>query len=276
MQKKQIFLQFTFSYYYEYIIAYKNLFKKFMTQFYKNDIQSLELCMWVRANFSDVEKKYFLKAQKHIRNLRLIPWLRYIAVWNSIAMKSSHENSDIDLFVVTEKNRLWLVRICMTLYFFIIWLRKTSSKHAGTFCLSFFVNIDALDFSGIAIKDDIYLFYRLLTLKPILDYNDTQQKIRDANTWANFNDFSEYREGAKMYTSITGRKKQGSSIFYNYLDTILKNIFIRKTWQSYEKLWKPFWVIINDNMLKFHDNDKRKYFSQKIAEQKAWKKIKNT
>jgi hypothetical protein len=46
--------------------------------------------------------------------------------------------------------------------------------------------------------------------------------------------------------------------------------------QSYEKLWKPFWVIIQDGMLKFHDNDKRKYFSQKIAERKAWKKIKNT
>ena len=125
MKKKQIFLQFAFSYYYGYIIAYKNIFKKFMTQFYKNDLQSLELCMWVRPSFSDLEKKYFLKAQKHIRNLRFIPWLRYVAIWNSVAMKSSHEKSDIDLFVITEKNRLWLVRICMTFYFFMRWLRKT-------------------------------------------------------------------------------------------------------------------------------------------------------
>jgi hypothetical protein len=151
-------------------------------------------------------------------------------------MRSSHEKSDIDLFVVTEKSRLWLVRICMTLYFSIARLRKTSSKHTGTFCLSFFIDTDALDFSKIAIEDDIYLFYWLLTLKPILDYNNTHQKIRDANTWANFDDFSEYREESKIYTSITGSKKEGSSIFYNYLDAILKNIFIRKTLQSYEKL----------------------------------------
>lgn len=247
-----------------------------MTQFLSKDIQKLESLMWVRESFSDLEKIYFFKTQKHIKYLRYIPGLRLIAIWNSIAMKSSHEKSDIDLFIVTEKKRLRLVRICMTLYFLIIWLRKTSSKHAGTFCLSFFVDVDALDFSKIAIKDDIYLFYWLLTLKPILDHNNTEKKIRDANTWANFDDFSEYRSQSKCYTSISERKKEGSSVFYNYLDTILKNIFIRKTWQSYEKLWKPFWIIIDDNMLKFHDNDKRKYFSQKIANWKPWKKKKNT
>jgi hypothetical protein len=38
----------------------------------------------------------------------------------------------------------------------------------------------------------------------------------------------------------------------------LKSIFIPKTKKSFKEIWKPFWVIINDNMLKFHNNDKRK------------------
>jgi len=141
-------------------------------------------------------------------------------------MKSSHEKSDIDLFVITAKNRLWLVRICMTSYFFITGLRKTSAKHAGAFCLSFFIDTDALDFSEIAIEDDIYLFYWILTLKPILDYNNTHQKFVDSNTWANFNDFSEYRNTSKIYTSIAEDKKKSGSVIFNSLDAILKKIFV--------------------------------------------------
>jgi hypothetical protein len=31
-----------------------------------------------------------------------------------------------------------------------------------------------------------------------------------------------------------------------------------KTIKNYKKLWKPYGIIINDNMLKFHNNDVRK------------------
>jgi hypothetical protein len=30
--------------------------------------------------------------------------------------------------------------------------------------------------------------------------------------------------------------------------------------ETYEKLWKPWGVVISDTMLKFHDNDQRKVY----------------
>jgi hypothetical protein len=53
------------------------------------------------------------------------------------------------------------------------------------------------------------------------------------------------------------------------LNNFLKRIFLPKTIKHYEKLWKPFWVIINDNLLKFHDGDirekvKNELFSSKL------------
>jgi hypothetical protein len=49
-----------------------------------------------------------------------------------------------------------------------------------------------------------------------------------------------------------------------FLDKILKKIFLPKTLRQYKKLWKPFWVIVNDNLLKFHDKDIREKIIKEI------------
>jgi hypothetical protein len=54
------------------------------------------------------------RAQRYIKKLSWIPGLRMIAVVNSLSMYATHENSDIDLFVITSPNVLWLVRFLMT------------------------------------------------------------------------------------------------------------------------------------------------------------------
>jgi hypothetical protein len=50
---------------------------------------------------------------------------------------------------------------------------------------------------------------------------------------------------------------------------LLCNVFIRffllrKTLKTYEKLWKPEGIMISDNILKFHDRDRRKEIREKI------------
>jgi hypothetical protein len=54
-------------------------------------------------------------------------------------------------------------------------------------------------------------------------------------------------------------------VILNQLEKLLKKIFLKKTQKTYEKLNKPFWVIINDDMLKFHDKDIRKEISKKLV-----------
>jgi hypothetical protein len=43
----------------------------------------------------------------------------------------------------------------------------------------------------------------------------------------------------------------------NFLEKIIKNIWLKKTLSTSKKLWNPFWIIINDTILKFHNTDKR-------------------
>ena len=96
-------------------------------------------------------------------------------------MNACHKDSDIDLFIITRKNRLWSVRIFLTLILSILGQRKTTKKHAGKFCLSFFITEDALSLEHIAIENDVYLEYWVETLKPILNRNKCFEKFMKKN-----------------------------------------------------------------------------------------------
>lgn len=48
------------------------------------------------------------------------------------------------------------------------------------------------------------------------------------------------------------------------INEILKSIFLPKTIKHYNSLNRPYWVIINDNLLKFHNWDIRKQIKKEL------------
>jgi hypothetical protein len=50
------------------------------------------------------------------------------------------------------------------------------------------------------------------------------------------------------------------------IELLFKKFFLPKTLRHYEKIWKPFWVIINDDVLKFHNGDIRKEVKREILD----------
>ncbi len=143
---------------------------------------------------------YIKKTKKYIKYIKWIPWIKMIWIWNSISMNSWTKESDIDLLIVTDNNRLWIVRILITFIFQLLWVRKTAKKHAWRFCLSFFATIDWLNFKSWKIKDDIYLYFWIIYFKPILDYDDTYKKFIKINqTWADFSKYKEIIKENKKY-----------------------------------------------------------------------------
>jgi hypothetical protein len=113
-------------------------------------------------------------------------------------MNGGTQESDIDLFIITQKNRLWIVRILMTFLCAVLHVRKTSKHHAGRFCLSFFIDESAFNFEKIIEENDIYMYFWILTLKPIFDVNTTYEKFIQANTtWADFDNFQDFLQNNK-------------------------------------------------------------------------------
>lgn len=217
---------------------------------------------------SRIEKELYTKTKRYLKYIQWIPWLKMIWIWNSLSMHSASEKSDIDLYIVTEKNRLWLVRILVSFIFQILAVRKTGKKHSGRFCLSFFSTLEWMDFSDFVLKNDVYLYFWIVYFKPILDFDQTYETFLQANTsWADFSEYTDYLENNKTY--ITYQKNTGwtmkiSDILLSSINTVLKKIFLPKTLRTYNKLGKPFWVIISDKLLKFHNADIRKKLRETI------------
>lgn len=206
---------------------------------------------------SEIDRFFIDKTNKYISFIKWIPGLKMIWVWNSISMNTSNSESDIDLFIVTSKNRMWFVRILTTFIFMILWQRKTAKKHAWKFCLSFFCSKNWMDFSNFAIQDDIYLYFWIVYFKPILDFDDTYNKFIKSQSWANFWEYIEQINQNKSFINFSWKSIWNNCTIFDLFDKILKKIFLPHTLKNFESIWKPYWIIINDDMLKFHNNDIR-------------------
>lgn len=81
-------------------------------------------------------------AQKHIKRARtvakLLSWIPYIngiAISGSLSKKCADENSDLDFFIITKGNRLWIVRILYSVLFKIAGIAGVKNW----FCLNYFI-----------------------------------------------------------------------------------------------------------------------------------------
>ncbi len=233
------------------------------------DLEKFKEMFQIKEKQSEIERNFLEKTKKYIKLIKWIPWLEMVWVWNSVAMNSATQDSDIDLYIVTKPNYMWLNRILITFIFQILFVRKTSRKHAWRFCLSFFSTTNWMDFYKFVLLRDPYLFFWILYFKPILSKNNTYEKFIEINSkWWNFWDFKEVIEENKkeiIHHSRSLLREEGIIGITKKLDIFLKKIFLPKTLRTYEKLWKPFWVIINDDLLKFHNNDIRREVAEKFS-----------
>ena len=210
--------------------------------------------MWIKNAPNFHEKELFLRAQKYIDCIKNIRGIKMIAICNSLSMFATNKDSDIDVLIVTEAKMLWYVRFFVTLTFWRKWVWRKWADIAGNFCLSFFVTEKALDFQKIAIKDDVYLYYWVYFLKPILDYDATYERFLSENLWV------EIPESQKQ-ENLTYRKfiwKSRKMHFWHYwLNAVIQFFGERKTRWNWKKMGRPSGVIISSDMLKFHDKDQR-------------------
>ena len=95
-----------------------------------------------------IEKKMKI-GYRGIKKLRWIPFLRAVFVCNTVASGSVDENSDIDLFIITNTKRLWLVRFFATVTLKLFGLRTSGRQVKDKICLSFYVAEDSLKYQTI-------------------------------------------------------------------------------------------------------------------------------
>ncbi len=90
------------------------------------------------------------KARHYSRLLLMLPWVRRIAVYNSVAFFTAHEQSDIDLFIVTHAGRVWSARFFINVFLKILHLRPTQTSKCDAVCISYLRDEQHLETENVA------------------------------------------------------------------------------------------------------------------------------
>jgi predicted nucleotidyltransferase len=129
-----------------------------------------------RRRKGNLKAKTMLKtAEKIAAFLSSFPFVKGIAVSGSLSKNYADEESDIDFFIITEKNKLWLARTFMHVFKKIAFLFNKEDL----FCMNYYV-----DESMLQIKEkNVYTATEVSTLLPLRGINVFQDFFRE-NSWS--------------------------------------------------------------------------------------------
>lgn len=169
-----------------------------------------------------------VKAEKIANVLYKFPYIRGIGVSGSVSKNFADEHADIDYFIITKADRLWIARTLLHLYKKNPFLRNR--KHH--YCMNYFVDEAELTIE----EKNIYTATELHTVIPLAG-NGSIKDFFETNAWSH-----NYFPNRPLPLVKGDLKKHGSwlkmlaeSILNNKLGDWLDNYFLKLTARRWKK-----------------------------------------
>jgi predicted nucleotidyltransferase len=172
-------------------------------------------------------KEMMITAKKVCDLMIRFPYVRGLAISGSLSKNFADEDSDIDLFIITKKNRLWIARTIMHLFKKLTFLVK--KEHY--FCMNYYIDEQDLEIH----EKNIYTATEVATLIP-LNGDTIFEQFFAANGWTR-----EYLPNKYMRISTAKPLKMSrwkrfiESIFNGRLGYALDNLLMRITISRWNK-----------------------------------------
>jgi len=113
---------------------------------------------------------------------RLVPFIRTIAVTGSVAYGSAEKWDDVDLFIITERNRLWISTFWMLLQIRFYKILGLRGSHLVPFCLSYLHDEDGFSKESRRSRANPLFARELLKAKPVAG-TERYRRILEENKW---------------------------------------------------------------------------------------------
>lgn len=234
----------------------------------------------IRKERKEIDAKKIKKAFKISKFLSLIPFIKGIAVCNNLGYLNAPEGSDIDLFIITLKNRIWMARFLTILPLKLFGLRPSEKNKKDKICVHFFITENNLSLENILLQEkngipDIHFIYWLTQFLPLYGDDNIWQKFYEVNNWLKkFLPNFEFKSGYSQIEQpifLRKIKKFIQFIHSHFLRWFPENIFkwfqLKIMPENLIKLSREGSdVIISDKILKLHQKDKREFYRQKFIE----------
>lgn len=187
-------------------------------------------------------------AKRIIQKLSFIPTVLFIGVSGGLALGSSEKDEDIDIFVITRTNSIWITRLLLVLMLILLGqYRGRGKKESQKVCLNMLIDEEALKFK----QQDLYTAHEIVQLKPVFDRNNTYEKFVNANKWV-----KEFLPNSMVIKKLSNKIIKERK--HNYIITNLLNYFAKALQLWYMKKHRTK-EIVENHFLAFHPFDYREY-----------------
>ena len=132
---------------------------------------------WVEERRKGNERAHILldKSRKYVSVISAFPFVRGIAISGSLSKYYASLNPDIDYFIITAANRLWIARSLLHLFKKLTFI----TGHQHYFCMNYFVDTESLKIT----HRNIYTAVEVDTLLPAYNLPILRQFF-ESNGWA--------------------------------------------------------------------------------------------
>jgi len=165
------------------------------------------------------------KAEKAANFIAAFPFVRGVAVSGSLSKKFADEDADIDFFIITSANRLWVARTFLHIFKKITFLFNMQDF----FCMNYFID----ESEPCILEKNIYTATEVATILPLCGIT-VFDRFYTANSWTkNFlpNNYMHVSSAVEIKKTwfISATEKIFSNRAGNYLDNLLMKL-TSKSW----------------------------------------------
>ncbi|PIP57975.1 hypothetical protein COX03_00190 [Candidatus Woesebacteria bacterium CG22_combo_CG10-13_8_21_14_all_39_10] len=206
-----------------------SLFKKTKEVLNKDGLYCLkdkESLLYKRTLRERISNRKTEIAKKNASLLAKLPTVKGVFITGALAMNNAKEESDIDLMIITKRNRLWLTRLTsyLVLRMMNYAVRKPNDKdQKDKLCLNIWLDESALSWGK---KDrNIYSAHEIAQVVPIVDKENVHQRFLQKNRWILDYWPSAVRLSSMQYVVRSMQKSILHSTFYVLLSWFNKLAF---------------------------------------------------
>ncbi len=196
----------------------------------KNDLSLVER----RLKGNEMARKIMPKANRVARLIAKFPYIDSVSLSGALSKGYFDDDGDIDFFIITKPNRLWIARTLLILYKKIVLLN--SKKY---FCVNYFITSNHLQIQ----EQNRFTATELVTLIPLYGKDVFVNFVRE-NQWAY--DFFPNKKNQDILQLKDTEKYWLSKIlqtvfntrFGNFLEHIFRTMTLRKWTTKFDNLEK--------------------------------------
>ncbi len=148
-----------------------------------------------RIHQKSMSDSYYKKARRYAAIINRFPFVRGVYISGSLSKDWADENTDVDYFIITSPQRLWICRTMLIMFKKIFLLN--SRKY---FCLNYFIDTESLEIE----EKNIFTATEVCFLKPLVNAELLTEFIQK-NAWIK----DHYGKNPTMDNRFLIQKKDG-------------------------------------------------------------------